>query len=81
LIAFVLLIPLSVNGIGLKEVAFVFFLSLVGVPQAAALSLSLVFHAIIVVSSLPGGFVWFRERSTPPIMTDAETATDESLER
>jgi len=71
LIAFVLLIPLSVNGIGLKEAAFVFFLGRVGVPQAAALSLSLVFHAIIVISSLPGGFVWFRERSTPPIMTEA----------
>ncbi len=70
LIAFVLLVPLSVNGIGLKEAAFVFFLGLVGVPQAAAFSLSIVFHFIIVLSSLPGGFVWFRERSTPPIMTD-----------
>jgi hypothetical protein len=73
LIAFVLLVPLSVNGIGLKEMAFVFFLGLVGVSQAAALSLSLVFHAIIVLSSLPGGFVWFRERSTPPMKTDEET--------
>ncbi len=72
LIAFVLLVPLSVNGIGLKEVAFVFFLGLVGVPQASAFSLSLVFHAIIVLSSLPGGFVWFRERSTPPIMAEPE---------
>lgn len=72
LIAFVLLVPLSVNGIGLKEAAFVFFLGLVGVPQAAALSLSLVFHAIIVISSLPGGFVWFRERATPAILADIE---------
>lgn len=75
LIAFVLLIPLSVNGIGLKEVAFVFFLGLVGVPQAAAFSLSLVFHSIIVLSSLPGGFVWFRERSTPPIINKADAET------
>lgn len=72
LIAFVLLVPLSVNGIGLKEAAFVFFLGLVGVPQAAALSLSFVFHFIILVSSLPGGFVWFSERSAPTIMSDAE---------
>jgi uncharacterized membrane protein YbhN (UPF0104 family) len=70
LIAFVLLVPLSVNGIGLKEAAFVFFLGLVGVPQASAFSLSIIFHFIIVLSSLPGGFVWFRERSTPPIMTE-----------
>lgn len=77
LIAFVLLVPLSVNGIGLKEAAFVFFLGLVGVPQAAAFALSIVFHFIIVVSSLPGGFVWFRERSAPPIMTDSEDAPAE----
>lgn len=72
LIAFVLLVPLSVNGIGLKEVAFVFFLGLVGAPQAAAFSLSLVFHAIIVLSSLPGGFVWFRQRAIPPILPEPE---------
>jgi len=77
LIAFVLLVPLSVNGIGLKEAAFVFFLGLVGVPQAAALSLSFVFHFIILVSSLPGGFVWFSERSAPTIMSDAEDAPAE----
>ncbi len=71
LIAFVLLVPISVNGIGLKEIAFVFFLGRVGVSTEAAFSLSLVFHAVIVLSSLPGGFVWFRERSTPPIMADA----------
>ena len=81
MIAFVLLVPLSVNGIGLKEVAFVFFLGLVGVPQASALSLSLVFHAIIVVSSLPGGLVWFRDRSAPPIVTDGVPVTAEPIER
>ena len=67
LIAFVLLIPLSVNGIGLKEVAFVFFLGLVGVPQAAAFSLSLVFHAIIVSPAYPAAWSGSAERSTPPI--------------
>jgi uncharacterized protein (TIRG00374 family) len=78
LIAFVLLVPLSVNGIGLKEAAFVFFLGLVGVPQAAAFALSIVFHFIIVLSSLPGGLVWFRERSTPPIITEPETPQEPS---
>lgn len=66
LIAFVLVVPVSVNGIGLKEAAFVFFFGLVGVPQSAALSISLVFHAVIVVSSLPGGVLWLRRRSLAP---------------
>jgi glycosyltransferase 2 family protein len=68
LIAFVLLIPLSVNGIGLKEMAFVFFLGLVGITPAAALALSLVFHFIMVLASLPGGLVWFRERTVRPVL-------------
>ncbi len=66
LIAFVLVVPISVNGIGLKEAAFVFFFGLVGVPQGAALSISLVFHAIIVASSLPGGILWLRRRKLAP---------------
>lgn len=66
LIAFVLVVPVSVNGIGLKEAAFVFFFGLVGVAQPAALSISLVFHAIIVVSSLPGGALWLRRRTLAP---------------
>ncbi len=66
LIAFVLVVPVSVNGIGLKEAAFVFFFGLVGVAQPAALSISLVFHAIIMASSLPGGVLWLRRRSLAP---------------
>jgi glycosyltransferase 2 family protein len=66
LIAFVLVVPVSVNGIGLKEAAFVFFFGLVGVARSEALSISLVFHAIIVASSLPGGLLWLRRRSLAP---------------
>lgn len=66
LIAFVLVVPISVNGIGLKEAAFVFFFGLVGVSQDAALSISLLFHAIIVLSSLPGGLFWLRKRTLAP---------------
>lgn len=62
LIAFVLLIPISFNGLGAKEAAVVFFFSLVNVPNANALAMSLLFHVIVVVTSLPGGFVWFRKR-------------------
>ena len=62
LIAFVLLIPISFNGLGPKEAAVVFFFGLVGVPNANALAMSLLFHVIVVVTSLPGGFVWFSKR-------------------
>ncbi len=62
LIAFVLLIPISINGLGTKELTAVFFLSLIGVAQAQSLSMSLLFHLIIITTSLPGGLLWFRTR-------------------
>jgi hypothetical protein len=47
----------------------VFFFGLVGVPEERALAMSLLFHVIVVATSLPGGFVWFskrRQRETAP---------------
>lgn len=66
LIAFVLLIPISFNGLGPKEAAAIFFFGLINVPQEQAFSMSLLFHVIIVVTSLPGGFLWLRARNLLP---------------
>jgi len=55
LITFVLLLPISFNGLGPKEATTVFFFGLIGVPSEAAFALSLLFHAIVVTTSLPGG--------------------------
>ncbi|MGE5139483.1 MAG: lysylphosphatidylglycerol synthase transmembrane domain-containing protein [Rudaea sp.] len=66
LIAFVLLIPISLNGLGAKEVAVVFFFGLIGVSQEQALSMSLLFHVIIIATSLPGGLLWLRARNLLP---------------
>lgn len=72
LIAFVLLIPISFNGLGPKEATAVFFFGLAGVPESLALAMSLIFHLIIVLTSMPGGILWWRERSLAP---PRETAT------
>lgn len=66
LIAFVLLIPISFNGLGPKEATAVFFFGLIGVEGEIALSMSLIFHLLIVLTSLPGGILWWRERSLRP---------------
>jgi uncharacterized protein (TIRG00374 family) len=65
LIAFVLLLPISFNGLGPKEATAVFFFGLVGVPSESALALSLLFHAIVVLTSLPGGVLWWRQQGGP----------------
>ncbi len=66
LIAIVVLIPISLNGLGPKEATAVFFFGLVGVPGELALALSLIFHLLIVLTSLPGGILWWRERALVP---------------
>lgn len=62
LIAFALLIPFSIGGLGVGQTAFVFFFGLVGVPASSALVLSLVHQAIVYLASLPGAVLWWRAR-------------------
>lgn len=73
LIAFVLLIPISVGGLGLNQGAFVFFYGLVGVPANVALPVSLVMQVIIYATSVPGGFLWWRaKRRHEPVVRPQE---------
>jgi uncharacterized protein (TIRG00374 family) len=72
LITFVLLIPISIGGIGLNQSAYVFFFNLVGVPEDKSLAMSLIMQAIIIVSSLPGGLLWWRQRSPRASVGDAQ---------
>jgi uncharacterized protein (TIRG00374 family) len=72
LITFVLLIPISIGGIGLNQSAYVFFFNLVGVPEDKSLAMSLIMQAIIIVSSLPGGILWWRQRSPRESVADAQ---------
>ncbi len=74
LIAFVLLIPISFNGLGPKEATAVFFFGLIGVSGELALSMSLIFHLIVVLTSLPGGVLWWRERALAPPSPRTEQA-------
>lgn len=56
------MLPISFNGLGPKEATAVFFFGLAGVPSEAAFALSLLFRAIVILTSLPGGVLWWRER-------------------
>jgi uncharacterized membrane protein YbhN (UPF0104 family) len=58
LIAVATMIPVSLNGLGIREGAFVFFLAQVGVPEAQALALALLWLAVTAAASLVGGLVW-----------------------
>lgn len=58
LIALVLMVPITIGGIGVMQTAYPFFFSLVGVPADHALAVSILMQAIMFLGSLPGGVLW-----------------------
>ncbi len=62
IIAFVLLVPISVGGLGVTQAIYPFFYGLVGVPGSLAFTLSLLKQLIIYVTSLLGGVLWWRRK-------------------
>jgi uncharacterized protein (TIRG00374 family) len=62
LIALVLMLPISIGGVGVSQAAYPFFYGLAGVPPSHALAVSLLMQAVVILGSLPGAFFWLRGR-------------------
>ena len=62
LIALVLMIPISIGGLGVSQNAYPFFFGLAGVPSDHALAVSLLMQLVAILGSLPGGVFWLRGR-------------------
>lgn len=62
LISFITMIPVSLNGLGVREASYVFFFQNIGVPEGISLSVSLLFFFLVSISSLVGGLFWILER-------------------
>lgn len=62
MIQLISMIPVSINGLGLTEGAFVYFFSLSGIENSEALSLALVFRLINILASLAGMVFYIEER-------------------
>lgn len=58
IIIFVLMIPVSVGGLGVREGASVFLFSFVGVGQADAFMMALLTNLLLMFYSLPGGVLF-----------------------
>jgi len=63
-ITLISMIPISLNGMGLREYAFLGLFGAVGVPPAACLALGLLTSASLLLSAIPGGviYLFFRDR-------------------
>jgi hypothetical protein len=53
-----MLLPITVNGIGTSQAAFVWFFARAGVDAAPAFALSVLFVALGVVGNLPGAVLY-----------------------
>jgi uncharacterized protein (TIRG00374 family) len=62
LISVITMLPVSVNGIGVREGSYVFFFQQLGVPSEMAVAVSLLFFFLVSLSSLAGGLFWISER-------------------
>ena len=57
-ILLVMLLPVTINGLGTSQAAFVWLFGRTGVPTSLAVALSILFVALGVVGNLPGGILY-----------------------
>jgi glycosyltransferase 2 family protein len=80
MISLLTLLPISVNGMGLRENGMAVFLAPLGIGEGTALTLSLLWFAVVSATSLAGGLVYhfgrFPRPETPADLAD-EVQTDE----
>lgn len=62
LVLLITTIPISIGGWGVREVGMVGLLGFIGVPQAAALMLSIEMGFIVIFLSLPAAVLWLAHR-------------------
>ncbi len=64
IITLISMIPISLNGMGLREYAFVSLFGAVGVPLESCMAMGLLTSVFLVLSAIPGGvlYVFFRDR-------------------
>jgi len=58
IIQFIATLPITIAGMGTREVASVYFFSKIGIDKSAALSLSFAFLFINIITSLLGGLIY-----------------------
>lgn len=64
LATFVMMLPISINGIGVRESTFVFFFGAFAVSSASAIAFSWIVYGMVVIQGLLGGIVYTLRRET-----------------
>jgi len=56
------MLPISMNGLGVREATFAYYFTRLGLPLSSALALSIIGAALVTVFSLSGGVVYLTRR-------------------
>ena len=78
-IGLVSMVPLSVNGMGWREVSYIALFQSVGISEHAAAALAFLWLGVLVASSLPGGIIYIMKgaRRAPELQpTNVERAAE-----
>ncbi|HYK87827.1 MAG TPA: lysylphosphatidylglycerol synthase transmembrane domain-containing protein [Acidobacteriota bacterium] len=75
-ITLISMIPISLNGMGLREYAFMSLVGAIGIAPESCIALGLLSSAFIILSSLPGGVVYIFFRNRNDVQQMAVLGTD-----
>ena len=79
LITVMTMLPVSIGGLGVRESTLLAFFVPVGLTPEQSVTLGLLWHAVTVVASLPGGWIYltYRRNRAIPKLSGAFLAADE----
>ena len=70
------MVPVSVNGLGVREALYILLFGRIGVPVETAVSLALLYLAVTFLASLPGGVAYLMQPVRARELTSEPSATD-----
>jgi glycosyltransferase 2 family protein len=72
-------VPISLNGLGVREGGYVYFLAHVGVPRDSAVAFALAWFGVVMLAGAVGGLVYLLDRQ--PMRAEVRTASQKSRAR
>jgi uncharacterized membrane protein YbhN (UPF0104 family) len=78
MVSLLTMLPVSVNGIGVRDWGMKLFLAPLGVREGTALTLAFLWFAVSAVASLMGGFVYLFGHFPRPVASE-ETAEEQAI--
>ncbi len=61
------MLPISFGGIGIREGAFIFFFTGIGMPHSTAVAVSLIYLLLMIVQGLAGAVIYIFRKSKPAL--------------